>query len=925
MASIVSRAKLPNVRADSTATSVNIGGDRMEDLGHAWHTEPVDTVFSRLRSGPTGLTEEDASERLGRYGPNAIQATSRVSAVSLLVEQFKNALIIILLVATVLSAFLGHTVESIAITIIVMFAVLLGFVQEYRAERAMEALRRMAAPTSTAIRAGREVEIPASQLVPGDIVLLAAGDRIPADLRLLDAINLQVEESALTGESVPVEKQTEPITERQAPLGDRTNLAYAGTAATYGRGRGIVVATAMDTEFGKIAQMLQTVEARRTPLQQNLDRVGRTLARAALVVVAIIMVLGLFRGQPLLDMFVFGIALAVAVVPEALPAVVTISLAIGVQRMAKRHALVRRLPAVETLGSTRVVCSDKTGTLTKDQMTVRRLAVSGHVVSVTGTGYEPEGQFLRDGEAIPASLDVVRLLRAACLASDARLTQSDDGTWQIQGDPTEGALVVAAAKAGLLKTELDTEFPRVDEIPFTSETKRMTTLHTTPDGVVAYAKGAPEIVLESCTRVTRGETTEALDPDGRQAILEMATQMAGDTLRVLAVAVKLDATRATAEHEMTFLGLVGMLDPPRPEAKAALERCEAAGIRVVMITGDHTHTASAVAAELGLSHAERVVTGAELDAMGDEQLAREVSDIGVFARVSPGDKLRIVGAWQSRGCITAMTGDGVNDAPALQQADIGVAMGITGTDVSKEAAAMSLTDDNFASIVAAVEEGRGIYDNIKKYLSYLLAANIGEIGLVAGAAVLGLPLPLSAVQILYVNLATDGLPALALAVDPAADDLMRRPPRDPRTGIWTRSVVTLMIVAGAWSAFINVGFFAWALSARGLEQAMALVFVTLVLIEFAKAYAFRSDRFSVVHHTFANKWLNRAVAWEVLLLTAVVYSPWLQVPLGTFAFSVWDWLLAAGLAATVLPALDLTKWMLRRDPTEDPAPASTVS
>jgi Ca2+-transporting ATPase len=917
---------MQSVMTSGTISGVDHETIRVEDLGHAWHTEPVDNILTRLRSGPDGLTEDDVAERLGRYGPNALQTTSRVSAISLLVEQFKNVLIIILLVATVLSAFLGHTMEAIAITIIVMFAVLLGFVQEYRAERAMEALRRMVAPTSRAIRAGREVEIPASQLVPGDIVFLAAGDRIPADLRLMDAINLQVDESPLTGESVPVEKQTEPIRAPDVPLGDRTNLAYSGTAATYGRGRGVVVATGMETEFGKIAKMLQQVEARRTPLQQNLDRVGRTLARGALVVVAVIVGLGLLRGQPLLDMLVFGIALAVAVVPEALPAVVTISLAIGVQRMAKRHALVRRLPAVETLGSARVICSDKTGTLTKDQMTVRRLAVSGHIVSVTGTGYEPDGQFFHDDEPGGASPDVVRLLRAACLASDARLTRSDeDGSWQIQGDPTEGAMVVAAAKAGLLKADLDTEFPRVDEIPFTSETKRMTTIHTTPDGVVAYMKGAPEVVLESCTWVAGGKTTDALDAEGRQTILETATQMAGDALRVLAVAVKPDATRATAEEEMTLLGLVGILDPPRPEAKTALERCRAAGIRVVMITGDHPHTASAVAAELGMSHADRVVTGAELNAMSDEQLAREVSDIGVFARVSPRDKLRIVGAWQSGGFITAMTGDGVNDAPALKQADIGVAMGITGTDVSKEAAAMSLTDDNFASIVAAVEEGRGIYDNIKKYLSYLLAANIGEIGLVAGAAVFGLPLPLTAVQILYVNLLTDGLPALALAVDPPTDELMRRPPRDPRTGVWTRSVVTLMIVAGGWSTMVNVGLFAWALSARGVEHAMALVFVTLVLIEFAKAYAFRSDRYSVARQPFANKWLNRAVAWELVVLAAVVYSPWLQVPLGTFAFSAGDWLLAAGLAATVLPVLDLTKWVLRRGTTTDEILASTVS
>ena len=553
----------------------------------------------------------------------------------------------------------------------------------------------------------------------------------------------------------------------------------------------MVVATGMKTEFGKIAQMLQTVETGKTPLQENLDKVGHMLARAAFVVVAIIVALGLLRGQPFIEMLIFGIALAVAVVPEALPAVVTISLAIGVQRMVKRHALMRRLPAVETLGSTSVICSDKTGTLTKDEMTVRKIFVAGQVLEVSGAGYEPHGQFSRDGFLVEPSDSMKLLLRAATLASDAHIVHSEsDGHWHVKGDPTEGALVVAAAKAGLNKADLESQFPRVNEIPFTSETKRMTTLHAGPEGAIAYSKGAPEIILDSCARQLTADGEIALDSESREVILEAARQMASEALRVLAVASKPGATLENAEHEMTFLGLVGMIDPPRPEAKAAIQTCEQAGIKPVMITGDHPLTAQAVARELGLLKTGRIVTGAELEAMSEDEFEREVENIEVYARVSPAHKLRVVTALQKKGHIVAMTGDGVNDAPALKKADIGIAMGITGTDVTKEAAAMTLTDDNFASIVAAVEEGRGIFGNIKKYLMYLLSSNIGEIGLMAGATLLGLPLPLTAVQILYVNLATDGLPALALAVDPPEPDLMRRKPRNPRTGIFTRPVVT---------------------------------------------------------------------------------------------------------------------------------------
>ncbi len=896
--------------------SVEVVSGRVVDAASAasWHALSVEESFARLNSVPRGLTADEAARRLAELGPNELQAAGRVSAWSILLEQFKNVLIIILLLATALSAFLGHGVEAIAITVIVLFAVVLGFVQEYRAERAIEALREMAAPAATVIRDGRERRVPARELVPGDLILLATGDKVPADVRLVEAVNLQTVEAALTGESAPVEKHTHALEDTQLPTGDRKNMAYAGTAVTYGRGRAVVVATGMATEFGKIARMLEEVETSRTPLQANLDRVGKALARAAFVVVLVIVGLGLFRGQPFVEMLIFGVALAVAVVPEALPAVVTISLALGVKRMVRRNALVRRLPAVETLGSTSVICSDKTGTLTRDEMTARRLYVGGRTLEVTGTGYEPSGTFSSDGSAVEPDDALSLLLRAAALASDARVERNDAGDkWEVKGDPTEGALVVVAAKAGFDKARLDAEFPRVHEIPFTAETKRMTTLHETPEGVTAYAKGAPEVIVGSCARVLTGGGEEQLDDERRAEILEAARQMAGDALRVLAIAYKRNATPRDAERDMTLVGLVGMIDPPRPEAKAAVRECEEAGIKVVMITGDHPLTAKAVADELGLSKRGSVVTGAELEAMSDEELERAVEQLEVCARVSPAHKLRVVTALQKQGQVVAMTGDGVNDAPALKKADIGIAMGITGTDVSKEAAAMTLTDDNFASIVAAVEEGRGIFSNIKKYLMYLLSSNVGEIGLMAGATLAGLPLPLSAVQILYVNLATDGLPALALAVDPPEDDLMRRPPRDPRSGIFTRPVVVLMLVGGLWSAVINLGLFVWALnSGRGVEEAMTITFVSLVLIQFFKAYNFRSDRHSVLRRPFANKWLNVAIVWELILLGLILYVPFLERVFGTFELTARDWLIIVAAALTVSPVLELAKWAERR-------------
>ena len=880
-----------------------------------WHTLSATDVMTRLGvDAPRGLSDADARNRLNQFGPNELQAAPRASALQMLIEQFKNILILILLVAVGLSALLGHGVEAAVIGVIVLFAVLLGFIQEYRAERAIEMLREMAAPTATVIRGGDERDIPARELVPGDIILIHAGDRIPADARLIESINLQVEEAALTGESLAVEKQTAPLAGDDLAIGDRKNMLYAGTAATYGRGRAVVVETGMKTEFGKIAQLLQTVETGETPLQQNLDKVGHALARAAMVVVVVIVGLGLVRGQPLFEMLIFGIALAVAVVPEALPAVVTISLALGVQRMVKRNALIRRLPAVETLGSVSVICSDKTGTLTKDEMTVRKIFVAGQMLSVSGAGYEPTGIFSNNGSTVTPDGTLARLLSAGALASDARIVRNGDNTWHIKGDPTEGAMVVAATKAGLGKPQLDAQFPRVNEIPFTSETKRMTTLHALPNGLVAYSKGAPEIILDSCAYQMTATGVMPLDTASKAAVVATAHQMARDALRVLAVASKPTATLASAEREMTFLGLLGMIDPPRPEVKAAIQTCEQAGIKPVMITGDHPLTAQAIARELGILKIGRVVTGAELEALSDADLERVVEEIEVYARVSPTHKLRVVSALQNRRHLVAMTGDGVNDAPALKKADIGVAMGITGTDVTKEAAAMTLTDDNFASIVAAIEEGRGVFGNIKKYLMYLLSSNIGEIGLMAGASLLGLPLPLSAVQILYVNLATDGLPALALAVDPPEKDLMRRKPRDPRTGIFTRPVVTLMTIGGVWSTIVNLSLFTWALgSGMSTAEAMTVPFVSLVLIQFFKAYSYRSDRHSILNQLFANKWLNRAIAWELILLVLIVYLPFLHEPFGTFSLPLVDWLLVIGVAFTVVPVLEIAKWMERRE------------
>ncbi len=877
-----------------------------------YQLSPQNVIEALKTDISTGLDEARVQKRFAEFGPNELKASVRVSPWVLFFSQFKNVLIQILLIATLLSSLLGHAVESIAIAAIVLFAVILSFVQEHRAERAIEALRRMAAPTANVIRNGQENKIPARELVPGDVILLRAGDKIPADARLVQSFNLQAEEAALTGESVPTEKKIDALVAGEINLGDRNNMVYSGTVVSYGRGRAVVTAIGMNTEFGKITGMLQEVQTARTPLQENLDHLGKNLAKAAGVIVAIIVVLGVLRGQPFLEMVIFGIALAVAVVPEALPAVVTISLAIGVQRMVKRNALIRRLPIVETLGCISVICSDKTGTLTKDEMTVRRVFLPGQIYDVDGSGYDPTGNFSLNGKQANLSLGLVSLLRAATLASDAYLVK-EGNRWKIKGDPTEGALVVAAAKAGLNKAALEKENPRINEIPFSSESKCMTVLCARAGQEVSYSKGADEVILNRCVLYQKEGRLERLNDALRSEFLNVSSQMAKEALRVLAVSYKPDTRIEDAANDMIFLGLLGMIDPPRPEAKIAVQNCRDSGIKPVMITGDHPLTAQAIARELGILQSGRVITGLELDQINDEVLQRDIEDIDVYARVSPAHKLRVIAAFQKRGHVVAMTGDGVNDAPALKKADVGIAMGITGTDVTKEVAAMTLTDDNFASIVAAVEEGRHIFGNIKKYLMFLISSNIGEIGLMAGASLLGLPIPLTAVQILYVNLATDGLPALALAVDPPESDLMRRKPRHQRSGIFTRPVVILMLAGGLWSTIVNIGIFSWAFkSGMALKEAMTMTFISLILIQFFKAYNFRSDRQSVMQKPFANKWLNIAIAWELLLLVLIVYLPFLHKPFGTYSLPLFDWLLVIALSVTVVPVLEIVKWMIRR-------------
>ncbi|MGQ9477252.1 MAG: cation-translocating P-type ATPase [Candidatus Bipolaricaulia bacterium] len=899
-----------------------------------WHNLTVDEAFAALGSGPHGLSEEEATRRLAQYGPNELERRKPLRPWLIFFGQFKDFLIILLLLAAAASGGLaaigeGDLLDPVLIVVIVLFAAALGFLQEYRSERALEALQRMASPIATIIRGGEELQLPARELVPGDVILLHTGDRVPADGRLIEAVNLKTDEAPLTGESVAIEKATEALP-GELEVSDRRNMVYMGTTVVYGRGKALITSTGMATEFGKIAQLLQEVEAPPTPLQVSLEQVGKILGLGALAICALVAGAGLFLGMfssPLAAL-IWGVSLAVAAVPEALPAVVTITLAIGVQRMAKRHALIRHLPAVETLGCTTYICSDKTGTLTQNEMTVRRLFLSGRVIEVSGAGYEPKGGFYRDGRAIGPRDEpgLELLLRIGALCNDSQLLNVN-GLWQVRGDPTEGALLVLAAKAGLDPQGLRLAQPRLSEVPFTSERKMMTTIHEaqTGSGRVAYAKGAPEVILSRSSRLLLEGEERPLTEEALARILAVNREMAASALRVLALAYKplaQDELPSSWEEGMVFVGLVGMIDPPREEAKAAVQRCKEAKIESVMITGDHRETAVAVAKELGIIDGDGgglVLSGGELERLRDEEFEAMVERVKVYARVAPLQKIRVVEALQKRGHVVAMTGDGVNDAPALKRADIGVAMGITGTDVSKEAGAMVLTDDNFASIVAAVEEGRRIFANIKKFLAYLLSCNIGEILLMLLAFIITSALgehilPLVALQILWVNLVTDGLPALALAVDPPDPDIMKRPPRPPKEGVFTRALATFIGGVGLWTALVPLGVFLWALeSGKPVLEAQSLAFVTLIMIELFNCFNCRSERLSIFKvGPFKNRWLLLAVLSSFLVTLPLIYIPFLQGPFHTYPLEWVDWVIVILAGGSVLAVVEIAKLIASR-------------
>jgi Ca2+-transporting ATPase len=922
----------------------------------SWYTLSPQAVAEELKTSlECGLSGETARQRLAEAGYNELQEQPRPGFWSMLLSQFDNFVVIILIVASLVSLLLGDYLEAGAILVIVVLNAVLGVVQESKAEQSLAALQKMTAPEATVIRHGRRLTIPSREVVAGDLVILETGNYVPADVRLVESVNLRIEEASLTGESVPVDKQASACLEAGVSIGDRLNSAYMSTMVTSGRGRGIVTATGMQTEIGKIAELLQSYEAEPTPLQVKLDKLGRTLGIAALAVCGLVFVLGVLRnpaGAPLgdrvLDMFIVAVSLAIAAVPEGLPAVVTIVLALGMQRMVKRHALLRKLPAVETLGSATAICSDKTGTLTQNEMTAVRMWAGGQLLHISGEGYRPQGQFSRDGQDDESGLHPAQdrtlalTLIASALCNDALLEQRHDGVgeeWHIVGDPTEVALVVAAAKAGLWQHELTPGLPRVAEVPFDGDRKRMTTIHRVANPAlipvqpgleashVAFVKGAPDILLEHCTRVLRGDEVYALRAEDRTHILNVNAALASDTLRMLAAAYRpLDEVSAEpkaedVERDLIFLGMIGMIDPARPEVKPAVAEARAAGIKTVMVTGDYPDTARAIANQLDLLRSqERVLTGAQLNAMSDEGLAAAVESIDVYARVSPQHKVRIVEALQANGHVVAMTGDGVNDAPALKRANIGVAMGITGTDVSKEASDMVLADDNYASIVAAIEEGRIIYANIRKFVFYLLSCNVAEILIIFLSILANLPLPLTAIQLLVLNLLTDGAPALALGMEKGDPDVMRRPPRpanepvinrEMQVGILVQSVVITAAVLGAF--LISLSWYGY--TDHGLTIAETMAFGTLSISELFRAYTSRSERYSLLQiGVFSNRWMQYALLSSLAILLAIIYVPFLD-PIFNTAFLGWrEWSVMLPLLFAPALAAEVTKFFGRRLP-----------
>ncbi len=909
-------------------------------------------VVDQLGTDPSaGLSGAEAAARLARVGPNRLDATAPVPAWRKLLAQFVDPLVFLLLAAVAISILTwllegaeGVPFEAVVIAVILVANAVLGYVQEARAEQAVAALQRMAAASSTVLRDGQEQRIPSADVVPGDVLVLAEGDAVSADGRLVDAASLTVAEASLTGESEPVLKETTTLAGEVA-LGDRVNLVFSGTAVTRGRGRAVVTGTGMATEIGRIAALLGRTEQEPTPLQTEIRLVGRTLGIAVMVIALIVMgailaTSDIDGASDLVDVLLVGVSLAVAAVPEGLPAVLSVVLALGVQRMAAKNAIVKELSSVETLGSASVICSDKTGTLTRNEMTIQRIVTRSGEVEVTGTGYEPEGELLAGGQPLGAGdlRDEVHIvLSGGSLANDASLRE-EDGRWVVIGDPTEAAFLVAERKGGFDK-ERTTRFRRVGEVPFTSERKLMSTLETDTyhdDRLTVVTKGAPDVLLTRCTHEEVGHGAVPLDDDRRSAILASVDTLADAALRTLAVAYRPAPASLPAgageevEHGLTFAGVVGIIDPPRDEAKVAIGQAHRAGIRVVMITGDHPRTAARIAGELGIVEAGHpTISGVEIDRLDDDAFQEVVRNTSVYARVAPEHKLRIVDALQAEGNVVAMTGDGVNDAPALKTADIGVAMGITGTDVTKEAAKMILADDNFATIVAAVEEGRGIFSNIRKFLRYLLSSNAGEVLTmllgVVGAGAIGLrdaggevAVPLLATQILWINLLTDTAPALAMGVDPPPDDVMARPPRRMTDRVIDREMRAGVIFVGFVMAVVSllaldIGLPGGLVEGSGtLSEARTLAFTTLVLAQLFNCFNARSDRVSAFHHLFTNPLLWGAITLSLLLQVAVVYVPFLNDAFDTTPLGAGDWLLCTALASVVLWAGEARKLVTRR-------------
>ena len=863
----------------------------------AWHTLGADDAAQHLATDlQQGLSAAEAQARLTQHGANELRAGRRRSPWQMLAAQFTDFMILVLIVSAVIAGLVGDPQDAIAIIVIVVLNALVGFFQEYRAERAMAALVRMAAPHARVVRDAHVAEIAARELVPGDVVLLEAGNIVPADLRLAQAARFKVQESALTGESQAVEKQVQPVAAGEVPLGDRSNMAYKGTIVTYGRGHGVVVATGMSTELGRVAALLEGAGEQRTPLQQRLAHFGRRLALGVLAICAVVFVAGLLRGEPLVPMFLTAVSLAVAAIPEALPAVVTVALALGAAMMVSRSALVRRLPAVETLGSVTFICSDKTGTLTQNRMRVAAFEVGGTLVDAVPQAPQPA----------PWPM----LLRALALSNDAH--PSADGA--VQGDPTEVALYVAAAEAGFDKVRLSADYPRELELPFDSERKLMSTLHADGDGFIAFTKGAPEAVLAHSAWAAGNEGDTALDAAAVHAASE---RMASEGLRVLAVACRRwkhlpESADAAIEHDLVLLGLVGLIDPPREEAAAAVAECMSAGIKPVMITGDHPVTARAIARQLGiLGEADELIDGVELGRLSATELRERAAHARVYARVDPEQKIRIVEALQARGEIVAMTGDGVNDAPALKRAAIGVAMGKAGTDVAREASSLVLLDDNFATIVTAVREGRRIYDNIRKFIRYAMCGNAGEIVAIFFAPYFGLPLPLLPIQILWVNLVMDGLPGLALAVEPVEGDVMRRPPRPPDEPVFARGLWRQIVWVGLLLGLVCIAVQAWGYNS-GHAHWQTMVFTVLVFSRLGLALTSRSERQSLFTlGLFSNLPLLGAVLLTVALQLAVIYLPPLNAVFHTVPLSANDLAVALALSSIVFVAVEIDKALLR--------------